>query len=236
MVQGEIKRALFFALKKAYPEINPGNIDVERTKDPSFGDFTTNISMKIASTLKSDPHVISDRIVAEIKNDLFTATAVSGFINFKIASDYYQKQLQKILKEGPKYGSSKILTGKKIQVEFVSANPTGPMHLGNGRGGFGGDAIANVLARLGAKVEREYYVNDAGTQIRTLGESALSAAGFSVNNDEIYKGDYIDRWVKGKKAELKKSEEDPFKIGSKLADHILRDYIKPTLKLSLIHI
>ena len=231
MIQGEIKRALFFALKKAYPDIDPGNIDIERTKDPSFGDFTTNISMKIASTLKSDPHIISKNIAAEIKSDLFSANAVAGFINFKMAPDYYQKQLKKILTEKDKYGSSKILAGKKIQVEFVSANPTGPMHIGNGgRGGFGGDVIANVLARLGAKIEREFYVNDAGTQIKTLGESALAAAGFPVETEEIYRGDYIDQWIKGKKTELTKLKEDPFKIGEKFANEIMAKYIKPTLK------
>jgi arginyl-tRNA synthetase len=229
MIQGEIKRALFFALKKAYPGIDPGDIVIERTKDPSFGDFTTNVSMKISATLRSDPHVISNKIVAEIKSDLFTADAVSGFINFKMANDYFQKQLQKILNEKEKYGCSTILKGKKIQVEFVSANPTGPMHLGNGRGGFGGDVIANVLARLGAKVEREFYVNDAGTQIKTLGESALAAAGFPIETEEIYRGAYIDEWIKGKKSELKKLQEDPYKIGDKFATEIMSRYIKPTL-------
>jgi len=230
MIQAKIKRALFFALKKAYPDINPGNISVERTKDPSFGDFTTNVSMKIASHVKCDPHVVSNNIVAAIESDLFTADAISGFINFKVAPDYYAQQLQKVLREKEKYGSSKILASKKIQVEFVSANPTGPMHLGNGRGGFGGDVIANVLSRLGAKVEREFYVNDAGTQIKTLGQSALSAAGFKVDAEELYQGEYLDKWVKGKKAELKKLEQDPFKIGQKVAAEILSQYIKPTLK------
>lgn len=230
MIQGEIKRALFFALKKVYPEIKTGDITIERTKDPSFGDFTTNISMRIASHVKCDPHIISEKLVAEIKSDLFTAQSVAGFINFKMAPDYFQKQLKKILTEKEKYGTSKILSGKKIQVEFVSANPTGPMHLGNGRGGFGGDVIANVLSRLGAKVEREFYVNDAGTQIKTLGESALSAAGFKVETEEIYRGDYIDKWIKGKKTELNKLQSEPFKIGEKLAGVVLNEYIKPTLK------
>lgn len=235
MIQGEIKRALFFALKKAFPEIDPGDISVERTKDPSFGDFTTNVSMKIASTLRSDPHVISNKIVAEIKSDLFTADAISGFINFKMAPDYYQRQLQKVLTEKNKFGCSKILADKKIQVEFVSANPTGPMHLGNGRGGFGGDVIANVLTRLGAKVEREYYINDAGTQIKILGESVLAAAGLPVETEEIYRGEYIDNWVKGKKAEIKKQEKEPFKIGEKFAAEIMTKYILPTLGEMNIH-
>lgn len=229
MIQGEIKRALLFALSKAYPAIDPGDITIERTKDPSFGDYTSNISMRIASHLKCNPHVVSEKIVAGIKSDLFTATAISGFINFTMAPDYYQKQLKKVLAEKEKYGSSKILAGKKIQVEFISANPTGPMHLGNGRGGFGGDAIANVLSRLGAKVEREFYINDAGTQIKVLGESALSAAGYKVEAEEIYKGEYIDRWIKGKKREIEKLREDPYKIGEKFSSDILKLYIKPTL-------
>jgi arginyl-tRNA synthetase len=230
MIQGEIKRALSEAIKKAYPEIDLGEIRVERTKDPGFGDFTTNASMRIASALKTDPLVISKNIVANIQGDLFNSEVASGFINFRLAEDYFQKQLEKILKEKNNYGSSNILAKKKIQVEFISANPTGPLHLGNGRGGFGGDVIANVLTRLGAKVEREYYVNDAGTQIKTLGESALVAAGLKKDTGELYRGEWIDKWVKGKKTKLIKMADKPEDIGEILAAEILTKYIKPTIK------
>lgn len=230
MIQGEIKRALSRAIKKAYPDIDLQDIKVERTKDPAFGDYSTNVSLRIASALKTDPLVISKNITSFISSDYFTAEVASGFINFRLADDYYQKQLTRILKEGRKFGTSDILGKKKIQVEFVSANPTGPLHLGNGRGGFGGDVIANVLTRLGAKVEREYYVNDAGTQIKTLGESALSAAGLIKDSGEGYKGEYIDKWVKGKKTELKTMIGSPQKIGEKLAKEILEKEIKPTIR------
>ncbi|MDD3481013.1 MAG: arginine--tRNA ligase [Patescibacteria group bacterium] len=229
MIQGEIKRTLFEAIKKAYPAINPGEIKVERTKDPRFGDYTSNISLKISSTVGKDPFIVSARIADNIKSDSFTVEAVSGFINFKLAEDYFQKRLKKILTEKNKYATSKVLAGKKIQVEFVSANPTGPMHIGIGKSAFGGDVIANVLTRLGAKVEREYYVNDAGTQIEMLGKSALAAAKITKTSDEIYQGEYIDKWVQGKKRELAREKENPKKIGEKLAADILKTYIKPAL-------
>ncbi len=230
MIQGEIKRSLMKAIKNAYPKIDAKGIKVERAKDPRFGDYTTNISLKISSALGKDPFVVSSRIAENIQSELFSAEAVSGFINFKLADDYYQRQLKRILSEKEKFGSSKILKGKKIQVEFISANPTGPMHIGNGRGGFGGDVVANVLSKLGAKVEREYYVNDAGTQIKTLGESALLSAGITKATDECYKGDYIDKWVIGKKRELNRLKDEPQRIGEKLANHILTSFIKPTIR------
>lgn len=229
MIQGEIKRALVGAIRKAYPEVDPGDVKVERTKDPRFGDYSTNISLRIAPSLRKDPLVISKEIVKNIESDLFGVEVASGFINFRLVEDYYQKQLKKILAEKEKYGSSKILAGKKIQVEFISANPTGPLHIGNGRGGFGGDVIANVLSHLGARIEREYYVNDAGTQIRTLGESALAAAGLTEDTGELYRGEWIDKWAKGKKTELKKLKDDPEKIGLRFSREILNKEIKPTV-------
>lgn len=230
MIQGEIKRALVGAIKKAYPEIDPGDVRVERTKDPRFGDYSTSISLQVASSLGKDPLIISKEIVKNIKSDFFEAEVASGFINFRLVEDYYQRQLKRIFNEKEKYGSSKILAGKKIQVDFISANPTGPLHIGNGRGGFGGDVIANVLSHLGARVEKEYYVNDAGTQIKTLGESVLAAAGLLEDTGELYRGEWIDRWVKGKKTELKKIKEDPEKIGLRFSREMLRTKIKPTVK------
>lgn len=230
MIQGEIKRALSGAIKKAYPDVDLGEIVVERTKDPAFGDYSTNVSLRIASALKTDPLVISNKIVSHIKSDLFTPEIASGFINFRLAEDYFQKQLTKILKEKENYASSKILAKKKIQVEFISANPTGPLHLGHGRGAFGGDVIANVLTKLGAKVEREYYVNDAGTQIKTLGESALLSAKLTKDTGELYKGEWIDDWVIKNKDFVKKESLNTKKIGQKLATEIMTKHIKPTIK------
>lgn len=229
MVQGEIKRALIAAIKKAYPSIKIRDIKVERTKDPRFGDFTTNICLKIASTLTEDPYVISENVTKCMSSSSFTTEAVSGFINFKLAEDYYQKQITRILSEKNNYAKQDILKNKKIQVEYLSANPTGPLQLGNTRGGFTGDCIANVIERLGAKLEREYYLNDAGNQVVTLGKAALFAAGLIPEEDDLYKGDYVDKWVKGKKTELKKNINDPYKIGQKFSSDIVKDIIKPTI-------
>ncbi len=230
MVQGEIKRALVTAIKKAYPSIEIKDIKIERTKDLRFGDYTTNICLKIASTLSEDAYIISEEVVKGIRSSSFSAEAVSGFINFKLADDYYQRQITKILTEKDNYAKQNILKGKKIQVEYLSANPTGPFHLGNARGGYTGDPIANVVERLGAKVEREYYLNDAGAQIETLGKSALLAAGLIPEEEDLYCGNYIEKWIKGKKGELKKNIDNPYKIGQKFARDILTSIIKPTAK------
>lgn len=230
MVQTEIKNALSLAVKRAYPKIKIDDIKVERTKDPAFGDYSTNISLRIASVLRLDPLVVSEKIISNIKNNKFSQEAVSGYINFSLKEDYYYNQLTQILKEGSSYASSSILKGKKVQVEFISANPTGPLHLGNGRGGFSGDVIANVLSKLGAKVEREYYVNDAGNQIAALGESALVAVELKKDRGELYRGAWLKELASQKKEILTKNINNPQKIGEIMAKMILEKEIKPVIK------
>lgn len=230
MVQTEIKNALSLAVKKAYPKIKIDDIKVERTKDPAFGDYSTNISLRIASVLRLDPLVVSEKIISNIKNNKFSQEAVSGYINFSLKEDYYYNQLTQILKEGSSFASSNILKGKKVQVEFISANPTGPLHLGNGRGGFSGDVIANVLSKLGAKVEREYYVNDAGNQIAVLGESALVAVGLKKDRGELYRGAWLKDLASQKKDILAKNINNPQKIGGIMAKMILEKEIKPVIR------
>ena len=159
------------------------NIDIsslaklEVPKDKSHGDFACNIAMVLAKQLKTAPRKIADAIATNIKisgdiKDIEVAGA--GFINFYLAPDWLYRTMESIEKEGSDYGKIDIGKGKKVMVEFVSANPTGPMHMGNARGGALGDCLASVLEYAGYDVTREFYINDAGNQIEKFGKS-LSA-------------------------------------------------------------
>lgn len=159
------------------------NIDIsslaklEVPKDKSHGDFACNIAMVLAKQLKTAPRKIADAITTNIKisgdiKDIEVAGA--GFINFYLAPDWLYRTMESIEKEGSDYGKIDIGKGKKVMVEFVSANPTGPMHMGNARGGALGDCLASVLEYAGYDVTREFYINDAGNQIEKFGKS-LSA-------------------------------------------------------------
>ena len=159
------------------------NIDIsslaklEVPKDKSHGDFACNIAMVLAKQLKTAPRKIADAITSNIDKsgdikDIEVAGA--GFINFYLAPDWLYRTMESIEKEGSDYGKIDLGKGKKVMVEFVSANPTGPMHMGNARGGALGDCLASVLEYAGYDVTREFYINDAGNQIEKFGKS-LSA-------------------------------------------------------------
>ena len=155
MVRGEIKKLIEKAIRELgwkAPEFS-----VERTKERANGDYATNVAMLIGKN--------PTEIVEKIKSPIFEKIEIAkpGFINFFLSKKYLQEQIGKI--EIPKIGN-----GQKINIEFISANPTGPLTLGNGRGGFGGDVLANVLTKAGYEVTREYYINDRGKQIEDLGK------------------------------------------------------------------
>lgn len=142
---------------------------VEIPKDPANGDFAANHAMTGARSLHMAPRKIAEALTAnmELEGSWFASAEVAGpgFINFRLSPRWYGDVLDAIEREGDDYGRSDILAGQKIMVEFVSANPTGPMHMGNARGGVLGDTLAEVLSRAGADVWREFYINDAGNQI-----------------------------------------------------------------------
>lgn len=147
--------------------INPFN--VERPADPKNGDVSTNVAMVCAKAFRSAPRKIAEEIVAKIDlgETYFEKCEVAGagFINFFFASSWYGEVIKAVLDEKENYGSTDLGKGKSVLVEFVSANPTGPMHIGNARGGAIGDCLSAVLEKAGYNVAREFYVNDAGNQI-----------------------------------------------------------------------
>lgn len=176
-----------------------GNIQVTRTKDKSHGDFASNIALILAKKARLAPRGLAQSIIERLPDSEVVhrvEIAGPGFINFYLKSGSNLSIIDAILTEGENFGRSSIGQGRKVQVEFVSANPTGPLHVGHGRGAAYGATIANLLEAVSYQVHREYYVNDAGRQMDILATSVwlryLELAGeefeFPVNG---YKGDYV---------------------------------------------
>ncbi len=176
------------------------DIAVEIPRDESHGDVAANVAMALAKPLKKAPKKIAEEIVSKIMEQPgpFENVEIAGpgFINFTYNKEYYHKKLQQLLKEKHDFFRTDIGGGKKVQVEFVSANPTGPLHIGHGRGAAVGNALCNLLKAGGFDVEKEFYINDAGMQVKLLGLSVYTLYQQMLGNDipfpeNGYKGDYI---------------------------------------------
>ena len=175
-------------------------VALEEPKIGQHGDFATNFGMLSAKAQKMAPRRIAQAIVDHLEDtdNLLERVEIAGpgFINFFVAPQAWAPWVEQVLNQGNAYGACNLGRGKKVQVEFVSANPTGPLHVGHGRGAAVGDSVANILSLCGYDVQREYYINDSGRQIQTLGRSVLLRAkellGQSVAfPEECYQGDYI---------------------------------------------
>lgn len=206
-----------------------GNFKVQvlKPKDKNHGSYAISIAMELGKVLHKNPLEVAELIKEEIAKDdeLFdyfglVEVVKPGFVNFYLSKQYLWKIADEVIKNGDKFGSLKIGKNKKVQVEFVSANPTGPLTVGNGRGGPFGDVLANVLKKAGYKAEKAYYVNDRGRQILSLGHSVLK------DEQAKYTGEYIDELNK----ELTGKETDPYKIGERAAKIILDRILKKTIK------
>ncbi|EJW21755.1 argS protein [alpha proteobacterium IMCC14465] len=175
-------------------------ISVEPPRDPSHGDMATNAAMVLGKFSELPPRDLAGKIADLLSKDADIASvdiAGPGFINLSLSPSVWQGQIAHVLKAGKAYGNSDIGAEKKINVEYVSANPTGPMHVGHARGAVVGDALARLLERANYQVTREYYINDAGSQIDTLARSALlrmrEALGEDIGDipEGLYPGDYL---------------------------------------------
>ncbi|HAV19435.1 MAG TPA: arginine--tRNA ligase [Firmicutes bacterium] len=182
-----IKQKVLQALQKIGVSLKLEDIVIETSKDPLHGEYATNVAMQLARTLKTAPQTIAEKIVANLDPDVFSKVEIAGpgFINFFMKPEDLSDIIQKIIHAGKKYGSSDIGKGQTVNVEFVSANPTGALHLGHARGAALGDVIARLLQKAGFKVTKEFYVNDAGAQIDNLGKSiyARYLQAFDVSSD-----------------------------------------------------
>ena len=176
------------------------NVVVEPPKDAAHGDMATNAAMVLAKSAGTNPRALAELLVAELqKLDSISSADIAGpgFINLRLDPSVWRAELTAIAESGDEYGQSDIGTGKTVNVEYVSANPTGPMHMGHCRGAVVGDALASLLEFAGHKVIREYYINDAGGQVDTLARSAhlryLEALGEAIGEipEGLYPGDYL---------------------------------------------
>ncbi len=178
----------------------PVDFTLERPRDPSHGDFATNLAMQLARRVKANPRAIAAQVIAalDLPDGVIAATEIAGpgFINFRLAGSALAEQHAAILAEGGRYGRTNIGGGARINVEFVSANPTGPLHVGHGRGAAQGDAIASLLEWTGHAVTREFYINDAGVQIDRLAASLWARVQQAVGREASvpeggYHGEYL---------------------------------------------
>lgn len=208
----------------AVESVAPGHkldaITLEPPRDASHGDLSTNAAMVVGGQAKMKPRELADKLAEKLRalpNVEKVDVAGPGFINLTLAQSAWQAVIPAILDAGNSYGNSAIGKGQKINVEYVSANPTGPMHVGHARGAVYGDAIAGLLLKAGYEVTKEYYINDAGVQISVLAESALLRyrEALGENIGEIPEGLYPGEYLKGAGEALKEKFGDTLKAKPK---------------------
>lgn len=208
-----IKNIVETALKKLnYPV---PDLSVDYTKNQKFGDFSTNVSMVLAKELKKNPKEIAGEIIPLLAvEDIFSKveSAGAGFINFFVADKFYTELVNKVLKENDNFGRLTINEGRNANLEWVSANPTGPLHAGHGRQVCLGKAIANLLEWTGYKVTREYYYNDAGNQMNNLAKSVYARYMQMFQPEFPFPEDgYAGEYIKDIATEIYKEKSDSLK-------------------------
>ncbi len=243
MIKEKIKQLIKNSIKNLQNEekfikFEIPEISIEYPREKTHGDYSCNIALQIAKIIfthrslneggKKKPLEIGNLLVDKIissGSDLFEKVEVAapGFINFFISKEYLRGQIKEILRQKEKFGALKIGNNQKINIEFISANPTGPLTLGNGRGGFCGDVLANVLNKAGYKITREYYINNQGEQIIKLGHSVLG------DEQAVYKGAYIED-LRKKLLGCPTPQFSVEEVGERAAQIILKEMIKPTIK------
>lgn len=216
-------------------------VTLQKPKEEKFGDFATNLAMQLAQQLKSNPRTVAEEICqfVETGNQYIDKVEIAGpgFINFFTAHENLYEQLEKILSERSEYGKTDLGNGKTAMVEFVSANPTGPLTIGHGRQAVLGDTIANLLEAVGYDVTREYYFNNAGRQMRMLGNSVYLRYQEILGNkiefpDDHYQGEYIKEIANSIYEQYKHSlSNDPDNdIFKNIAEQAIFEDIKKTVK------
>ncbi|MEJ7555453.1 MAG: arginine--tRNA ligase [Aquificaceae bacterium] len=208
-MKGFVERAIREKIKELY-SIEIESFSLEPPREESYGDYATNVAFLLSKSLRKNPQEIAQELASKLSNHLMTAEAVKGFVNIRLSEEFVREEFKGLLTKGQDYFFEPVEKPMYIQVEFVSANPTGPLHVGHGRGAVVGDVLSKLLQRLGHKVLREYYINDAGNQVYMLGLSVLHRYYelFGKEDPELrevferegYKGKYIKRLAKDLKA------------------------------------
>lgn len=217
----------------------PTFFEVEVPKKKEFGDFSTNIALILSKTLKKNPREIANLIVNDWKNELFSKIEIAGpgFINFFLNEITMKKILESISSDFDTFLSPQSEIKKKIFIEYVSANPTGPLHVGHGRGACVGSSLSNILKEIGHEVHQEFYINDAGSQIKNLGLSIiLRAKELKGENVEYSKDCYMGEYVTDLAHEFMKNQEtldlseELISKASLFGKNIVMEWIKKDLK------
>lgn len=220
MVLGRLHQIIRSAYKKTVG-LEPPRFVIEPSKRAIFGDFSTNIAMIASSETGKNAVILAQQIVHHLEqSDVFknVSVATPGFINFSITDDYLLSVIKNIIKNPDSFGKSDLGKETRVLVEYISANPTGPLTVANGRGAFVGEAIARTLELYGCTVMREYYVNDRGGQIAALGRTVIGSG----------EPEYAGKYISGLKKRVK--DKDPYSAGEQAAAIILEEMIKPSLK------
>jgi arginyl-tRNA synthetase len=199
-IKAHLGALLRTALAKVAPDAADAQVLIERPRDPAHGDFACNLALQLAKRVKRNPRQLAGQLVAAAAADPYVAkleVAGAGFINIRLAPRAGQEAVARILAQGAAYGQARTARAPKTMVEFVSANPTGPLHVGHGRQAALGDALAALLASQGHEVTREFYYNDAGAQIHNLALSVQARARGKGPEDpgwpaDGYRGEYIE--------------------------------------------
>ena len=242
-IAGAIRRALERAQHDGVlPPIPPPEVRIERPQKREHGDYACNVALRLASAVRMPPMEVAERIAARIDHDQPIASvevARPGFLNLRLDADWKREQLRAVVAAGADWGRIATGAGRRVQIEFVSANPTGPLQVGNGRGAVLGDALATVLDAAGYEVQREYYVNDAGAQIRLFGrtlfaryrqqfghEAPLPEGGYQgaymIELAERIAAEHGERWLQ--------SDDDPPESLTDLGLELMVDQIREDLR------
>jgi arginyl-tRNA synthetase len=198
-LKSHLTELLQTALAHVAPDTTGVTVVLERPKQASHGDYACNLALQLAKPLKRNPRDLARSLLTAMPASphvLRAEVAGAGFINLHLRPDAKQEVVRRVLERGNAFGRSELGSGVRVQLEFVSANPTGPLHVGHGRGAAFGASLANVLDAAGYRVEREYYVNDAGRQMDILALSGwlryLELCGVPVDfPSNAYRGDYV---------------------------------------------
>jgi arginyl-tRNA synthetase len=210
MIERELSRLILIAVRSAAPELGltetPDQVEVVRPRQKEHGDYATNVALALGASAGRNPREVADVVVRHLPpNDVVAKSEVAGpgFINLFLSHTWLYGVLGEVERLGEAYGRSDLGEGQRVQVEFVSANPTGPLHVGSGRNAALGDSLARVLEATGYQVEREYYVNDAGTQAELFGASVEARYLQHFGRDgEIPEGGYAGAYLSGVAARI----------------------------------
>ena len=181
MIRERVRGIIAAAVARVLPEAAQAEFQVEPPRQAEHGDFAVNAALVFAKIAKSNPRKLAQSIIENVQDPerLIEKIEIAGpgFLNIRLARDVWHRALQAVWDERERFGCSDAGKGRRTMVEFVSANPTGPMHVGHGRGAVIGDVVANLLEWAGYQVAREFYINDAGGQIEKLARSAYLRSG-----------------------------------------------------------